>query len=127
MGFIIRMRILKLLLVMRQLPLLLRTQHRKLFFFRILDFFWLYCRQIVLVVQFRESFFFAETPTEVVVVRDEDHVVGVDCSEGGESVAHYGEEGDEDVVDYVYDVVFSGADTDPADQEEYPDEAEESD
>lgn len=61
------------------------------------------------------------------VVRDEDHMVGVDCSEGGEAVAHYGEEGDEDVVDYIYDVVFSRADTDPANQEENPDQTEERD
>lgn len=35
------------------------------------------------------------------VVGDETHVVGVDCSEGCESVAHDCEEGDHDVVDDI--------------------------
>ena len=45
---------------------------------------------------------------------DEAHVVGVDGAEGGEAVSHDGEEGNEDVVDYVGDVVFTTADADPA-------------
>ena len=35
------------------------------------------------------------------IVCDESHVVGVDAAEGGEAIAHDGEEGDEDVVDDV--------------------------
>ena len=50
----------------------------------------------------------------MVVVGYEYHVVGVYCAEGGESVAHYGEEGDEDVVYYVDYVVFAAAEGYPA-------------
>jgi hypothetical protein len=50
----------------------------------------------------------------VVVVGDETHVVGIDGAEGGEAVANNGEEGDEDVIDYVDDVVMAAADVDPA-------------
>ena len=46
-------------------------------------------------------------------MRDETHVVGVDCAEGGKAVSHDGKEGDEDIVDYVDDVVLSTAYTDP--------------
>lgn len=45
---------------------------------------------------------------------DEDHVVCIDCAEGSKAIAHYGEEGDKDIVYYVYDVVFAGADGYPA-------------
>lgn len=46
---------------------------------------------------------------------DETHVVCVDTAEGSETVAHDGEKSDEDVVDDVYEVVFSGtADVDPS-------------
>jgi hypothetical protein len=47
-------------------------------------------------------------------VGDEAHVVCVNGAERGEAVSHDGEEGDEDVVDYVDDVVFAAADVDPA-------------
>ena len=45
---------------------------------------------------------------------DEAHVVGIDASEGCKAITHDGEEGDEDIVDNVDDVVFSTAKTDPA-------------
>lgn len=45
---------------------------------------------------------------------DKTHVVGVDAAEGSETVSHDGEEGDENVVDDVDEVVFAGAtDIDP--------------
>ena len=64
----------------------------------------------------------------MVVVRYVDHVVCVNCSEGCETVADYGEKGDEDGVDYVDDVDFAtAANVDPADEEEDPGEAKERD
>lgn len=41
-------------------------------------------------------------------------MVGVYCTEGSKTIAHDGEEGDEDIVDYVDHVELSGADVDPA-------------
>ena len=45
---------------------------------------------------------------------DEAHVVGVNDSEGSETVAHDCEEGDENVVDYVDNVVLFASHIDPA-------------
>jgi hypothetical protein len=67
-----------------------------------------------MVFEFCEIFFAAEAPSEMVVVRDEDHVVGVYCAERSKAIANYGEEGNEDVVDYVYEVVFAVSNADPA-------------
>jgi hypothetical protein len=110
----------KFLLMMHQSLLLFRIQHAKLphFLFAILDIrLIVYCevREVVAVLELGERAFATQAPGEVVVVGDETHVVGVDYAEGGEAVADYGEEGDEHVVDYVYDVVFAAADVDPAD------------
>ena len=44
---------------------------------------------------------------------DEDHVVGIPRPEGCETVAHDGEEGDENVVNYVDDIELFSADVDP--------------
>ena len=45
---------------------------------------------------------------------DKAHVVSVNAAEGSEAVAHYSEEGNEDVVDDVDEVVFArAADVDP--------------
>lgn len=56
-----------------------------------------------------------QAPAEVVVVRNKDHVVCIDRSEGGEPVTHDCEEGNEDVIDDIDNVLFSRADGDPAD------------
>jgi hypothetical protein len=71
-------------------------------------------REGIMIFEFCEIFFTAEAPSEMVVVRDEDHVVGVYCAERSKAIANYGEEGDEDVVDYVYKVVFAVSNADPA-------------
>ena len=47
-------------------------------------------------------------------MRDEAHVVGVNCAEGGQAVADNGKERDEHVVNYVDDVVVAAADVNPA-------------
>jgi hypothetical protein len=47
-------------------------------------------------------------------MRDEAHVVCIDCAERGEAVSHDGEKSNENVVNYVYYVVFSATDVDPA-------------
>jgi len=60
------------------------------------------------------------------VVGDENHMVSVDEAEGYQSISHDGEESNEDIVDYINDIVFSSADIDPADQEKYPCETKES-
>lgn len=63
----------------------------------------------------------------MVVVCDEDHMVGVDSSERGQAVANNGEEGNENTVDDVNDVELSAADIDPTDQEKHPGQTEEGD
>ena len=40
------------------------------------------------------------------VVCDVNHVIGIDCPKGGETVTDDGEEGDHDVVDDVNDIVL---------------------
>jgi hypothetical protein len=52
-------------------------------------------------------------------------VVGVNGAEGGQSIANDSEQGDEDVVDYVYYVGLFRAKGYPADEEEDPGCAEE--
>lgn len=42
------------------------------------------------------------------------HVVGIHYSERDKTVSYDGEESDEDVVDYVDDVVFPASNVDPA-------------
>jgi hypothetical protein len=71
-------------------------------------------REGIMVFEFCEIFFAAEAPSEMVVVRDEDHVVGVYCAERSKAVANYCEKGDEDIVNYVYEVVFAVSNADPA-------------
>ena len=56
---------------------------------------------------------------------DIDHVVRVYDAEGYQTVANDGEEGNENIIDYVDDVVFATADVDPSDQEKNPCETEE--
>lgn len=40
-------------------------------------------REVVLVLEFRQVAFLAEAPCQMMVMSDVNHVVGVDCSEGG--------------------------------------------
>ncbi len=47
-------------------------------------------------------------------MRDETHVIGVDCAERCQAVTHYGKERDEDVVDNVDDVVTASTNANPA-------------
>jgi hypothetical protein len=49
----------------------------------------------------------------VVVMGNEYHVVGIDCTKRSESVAYYGEEGHEDVVDYIDEIGFTCTNIDP--------------
>lgn len=44
---------------------------------------------------------FANSPGQMGIMSDENHVVSVDCSEGSQSVTHNGEESYQDVVDNV--------------------------
>lgn len=77
-------------------------------------------RQVIVISQFGEVLLFANIPRQTVVVRNEDHVVGIDTSEGGKTITHYGEEGDEHAINDVFYVVLSLAEGDPADKEEDP-------
>jgi hypothetical protein len=54
-------------------------------------------------------------------------VVGVNGAEWGQSIANDSEQGDEDVVDYIYYVGLFGAEGYPADEEEDPSCAKEGD
>jgi hypothetical protein len=69
--------------------------------------------EIVAILEFRESLFFPKAPGEVMVVRDEYHVVGVDCTEWSESITDYGEESDEDVVNNVYEIGLASTNVNP--------------
>lgn len=77
-------------------------------------FAWVMARwQIVLVGELGKRLFAAFFPRQAVVVGDVDGVVGVDDAEGSEAVADYGEERDENVVDYVDYIDLFAADIDP--------------
>lgn len=56
---------------------------------------------------------------------DKDHMVCVNNTEGDESITHDCEESDEDIVDYINDIVLPTADIDPTDEEKYPCKTEE--
>jgi hypothetical protein len=114
MRFIKRMRAREFLLVVCKLPLLFGGQHAEFLLLDIGDLVWSGGREVVVILELRECAFFAESPGEVVVVSYEAHVVGVDCAKGGKAVADDGEERDEDVVNYVDDVVVPATDVDPA-------------
>lgn len=51
---------------------------------------------------------------------NKNHMVCVDDAEGNQSVSHDCEEGNEDIVDDINDIIFSTADIDPTDQEKHP-------
>jgi hypothetical protein len=112
--FVKAMRASEFLLMVREAFLLLGRQDAEFLLLGIGDLVWGHGGQIVVVGEIWEGFLAAETPSETVVVGDEAHVVGVDCAEGGQAVTDYGEERDEDVVDYVNNVVAAAADGDPA-------------
>lgn len=84
------------------------------FLFSHFNFFGLGSWEVVVVFELGEGLFAAKAPCQVVVMGDEAHVVCVDGAEGDEAVSHDGEEGNEDIVNYVHDVVFSTTDVDPA-------------
>lgn len=51
---------------------------------------------------------------------DIDHVIGIDGTERGQSIAHDRKEGDKGVVNDIDQVVLFGSDRNPSDEEEYP-------
>lgn len=61
------------------------------------------------------------------VVYDKGHVVRIDGAEGGQAVAHDGEQGHQHAVDDVDGVDLLVAHVDPADEEQHPGQAEEGD
>ena len=110
----------KFLLMMYQPSLLFCIQHTKLacLLLSILNIHLVIdCQtgEIVTVFQFREDAFPTKAPGEMMVVRYKTHVISVDGTERGESIAHYSEKGDQHVVNYIYYIVFAAADVDPAD------------
>lgn len=50
---------------------------------------------------------FADFSGKMMIVGYEAHVVGIHGTEGSEAITHNSKEGDKDVVDYVYNIVFS--------------------
>ncbi|KAH0356660.1 hypothetical protein KCU81_g627, partial [Aureobasidium melanogenum] len=65
--------------------------------------------EVVFVLEFRQVAFLAETPCQMMVMGDVNHV---------------GEKGDQDIVDDVDNVGLSTSDIDPADEEENPGKSE---
>lgn len=63
----------------------------------------------------------------MVVVCYVDHVVGVHGAERCETISDDGKEGDQNAVDDVDNINLLSADIDPADQEQHPCKAEQSD
>ena len=62
-----------------------------------------------------KQFLLTTRPGEVMIVRDVDHVVCVNSAKRGKTVTDNGEKGDEDVIDYVDNVLLATFDVDPAD------------
>lgn len=56
----------------------------------------------------------------MVIMCDEDHMIGVDGAERGKAIANDTKEGDEYAVDNVDNVDLATTDVDPTDQEEHP-------
>jgi hypothetical protein len=75
---------------------------------------WPHTGQVVSVLQFGEGSLPTAAPCHAVVVHYETHVVGIHYSERDKTVSYNGEESDEDVVDYVDDVVLPASNVDPA-------------
>jgi len=90
-----------------------------------LDFFFSVIGEIVVIYQFRETEFLSFFPGLAVVMRDVDHVIGVDGTEGCQAVTNDCEEGYHDVVDDVNNVVLLRTQRYPADEEEHPCRTEE--
>ena len=83
--------------------------------------------QVIVVFQFRQVSLLADGPGKAMIMRDKDHVIGVDHAERSHAITDDGEESDKDVIDNVYNVRLFAADIDPANQEEDPGKAEEGD
>ena len=77
-----------------------------------------------MVVEFGQKLLLPARPGVVVIMGDVDHVVCVDGTEGGKTVADEGEESDKDIVDNVDDIELSPSNVDPADQEKHPGKTE---
>ena len=100
-GPIVAVRFRKLVLVMNELSLLFLSEYTKLpvgvrFFLKTSlcisrDFLLRALGQVVVIRELGKTFGFSKVPRQTMVVRDEDHVVGVDCAEGCEAITHYGE------------------------------------
>jgi hypothetical protein len=90
-----------------------------------LYFFFSVIGEIVVIYQFRETEFLSFFPGLAVVMRDIDHVIGVDGTEGRQAVTNDCEEGYHDVVDDVNNVVLLRTQRYPADEEEHPCRTEE--
>lgn len=120
-GFVERMRLGKLGLVVHQAQLLASVENRifvLVLFGRVskLDihiFFFLF-RQIVFVLQIGKRLLAADLPSQKCVMRDETHMISIHGSEGSQSITHDGEETDQNVIDDVNEVGLFSADVDPA-------------
>ena len=113
-----RMRFRELGLVVDQLLLLFRRQHRKFGICWLCSFwvdvlFWLR-REIVVVVKLGQSPFSSQSPALVVIVGNENHVVGIHHAEGSETITHQGEKGNQHIVDDIGEIVFPVARINPA-------------
>ena len=119
-GFVKRVRIGKFVLVMHEFLLLCRGEQGVLSIgdtvFDVLgvDFLRTFFREIVVVLEFGKLLFSPETPGQVVIVRYEAHVICINNTERGETITHYREQGDQDVVDNIDNVVLLSTDVDPA-------------
>jgi hypothetical protein len=113
------------LLVMHQFLLLQGCQDRKLVLFhlRFLRFLATFeirlCIKIdtwerISILELWESALLAQPPGEVVVVRDEYHMVRIYSPKGSKAIANYSEQCHENVVNHVDDVVSAAAEVDPA-------------
>lgn len=120
-GLVKRVRAREFLLVMHEPSLLLRGEDAVLGYFvaaglhiGLLIPRWPQTGQVVSVLQFGEGSLTSETPCQTMVMHYKAHMVCIDESERDKTVSHDGEESDEDVIDYVNDVVFPASNVDPA-------------
>lgn len=124
-GLVKGMRIGKLLLMMSKFCLLIRSQNRNLprgvvnnhlliprgaFKIEIRMLSW----KIVVIFEFGQVISLSELPAQAMVPSNVAHVVGVYHAERCQSISHNSKKSHQNIINYVYDVVFLGSDAEPS-------------
>jgi len=80
-------------------------------------------REVANIVQLWQGSFSAQPPRQMMIMRDEAHVIRVHGTERSQAITNHGEQSNQDVVYNIGVVALSTTDADPTYKEQYPDEA----